>query len=364
MLDKMRAQITEHWRVVVFVVVAGCGFVTVLLTAGIVPAAPLAVTAISAVLLRARPPKAPQPQLDLRVLRDAPLWPATEALRSMSELFGSEPDSWAAAPPPDADGLIIGRRRALDVDALVEDAVRSARAQAPGAGVLSEALAWSGQWAEPTTADHDAFDAQVAQYADQVREWLAEIEAFLTDRSRILVAEIVQTNPSSMDALEARVAARFPLTFEPVTDLPEVPDAPAQPKFPRRRSPLALAMSGFDTSLPTFDRPIFASALHPVSAVSMWKPDYRRVDGVLEIDYVRQTIRHDEREVSGDPIMLRCPGEGRHNATWEIHAANLEQCVRGSWAVTTRAETDGDPIQTLADLADVLAEMSPDGSDA
>jgi hypothetical protein len=345
-------------------VVAASAFVTVLLTAGIGAAAPLAVTAVSAVLLRARPLKAPEPELELHVLRDPPLWPATETMRSLGKLFGGEPDSWAAAPPAEVDGVIVGRRRALDIDALVDDAVRSACAQAPGAGVLPTALALSHQSAEPTAGDHEAFHVQVAEYVEEFRAWLGEIDAFLTDRARILAAEIVQTNPSSIDALEARVTARLSTAFEPVTDLPEPPDAPARPKFPRRRSPLSLARSGFDTSLPTFDRPIFASALDPVSAVSMWEPDYRRVGDVLEVDYRRQTIRHGEREASGDPFMLRCPEEGSHEIIWEIHAANLEQCLHGRWTVITVAETDGDPIQTLADLGDVLAQMSPDDSEA
>lgn len=366
MLGEVRAKISEHWRVAAFLIVAVAAFVTVLLMATIVVAAPVGVTAVSAVLLRARPPKPPSPTLALRVLRQSPLWPATAATRSMGQLLGGTPDRWAPAPPADPAGVtIIGRRRALDLESLVEDAVRSARAQAPR-GAASTAWAWAigSQWAQPTAADHESFDAEVDAYTERVREWLIEVDAFLADRSRFLIADIVQTNPTGIDAREARVVVSFPLAFASVEKLPEIPERPDVPRFPRRRSTLSLALPGYHLARPGWEQPLHMTGISAIEAVSMWEPHYRRVERQLQIDYPRQTIRHGEREATGDPFTLRCPDGGEHEIGWEIHAANLGRSIRGTWTISTGAETTGDPVRTLADLDDMLSQLSTDDDSA
>lgn len=364
MLVEVRAKIIEHWRVAVFLIVAVAAIVTVLLMASIVVAAPVAVTAVSAVLLRARPPKPPAPTLALRVLHQSLLWPATEATRSMGELFGGTQDSWAHAPPADPAGVVIvGRRRALDVESLVRDAVRSARSQAPRGG-LTTAMAIGSQWAPPTGADRERFNVEVDAYAERVRDWLTEVDAFLVDHSRILIAEVVQTNPTAVDAREARVLVSFPPAFQPVDELPEIPERPDVPRFPRRRSALSLAMSGYDLPRPGWGRPLLTSGISAIEAGSMWEPRYRRVDRQLQIDYPRQTIRHGEREETGDPFTLRCTDAGEHEIGWEIHAANLERSIRGTWTISARTETLGDPVKTLADLDDMLWQLSTDDDSA
>lgn len=363
MLGGVRARTIEHWRVVAFLIVAVVAFVTVLLMASIVVAAPVAVTAFSAVLLRARPAKPPRPTLALRVLRQSPLWLATEATRSMGELSGKT--SFSAAHEPSADpvgGAIVGRRRTLDVESLVEDAIRSARAQAPRGG-LSTAMGIGSPWAPPTAADHERFEAEVDAYAERVREWLTEVDAFLANDARLLIAEVVQTNPTGVDAREARVLVSFPLAFEPVDRLPEVPERPDVPGFPLRRSAMSLAMSGYGLARPGWDQPLFTSGVSTIEAVSMWEPHYH-VDGQLRIDYPRQTIRHGEREAAGDPFTLRCPDPGEYEIGWEIHAANLERSIRGTWTLSTRTETAGDPVQTLADLYHMLSQLSADDDSA
>jgi len=358
MFGSLRSYIRRHWRVLLFAAVATVATAVMAITVGVAGAAPVVVTALSALLLRAGATKTPRPRLELRVLHRPELWPATEAARSFGELFGGKPDTWGPAPPPDPSGVVVGRRRPLDVDAIVEDALRSVRAQIPGSSVLSAISPWDRRWAPPTEADQDQFETAVGEYADALRAWMAELDEYLTGCARLLACEVVQTNPAEVDATEARVVIHLPAAFEPVAELPGAPPAPTPPRFPRRRSSLSLAMQANHQDVPRFDAPLIASRLERPVAVSLWEPGFTRSGGALQIDYPRQTIRHGESEPTGDPFIVRCQASGEFAARWQVHAANLARPATGSWKLTCLTETTGDPVRSIYDLEEMLAALS------
>lgn len=360
MLFGVRVYTVRHWRVLVFAGVATAALVTALVFGGLVAAAPLVVTALSALLLRTGTTKVPRPRLALIPLRQPELWPATDAARSLAELFGDEPVGSPPAPRSDA-AAIVGQRRPLAVDEIMKDAVRVAKAQADhahGRGFLATVRP---EYAPPSADDHRRFEEQVSEYADAVREWLSEVDDVLTARSRILVAEVQQSNVAEVDAADARVVARFPLGFAAADDVPEPPTAPDVPAFPRRRSALSMAMGGYDASFSSVDRPLFGPFIGPLAVqdLTLWEPDYQRRDGRLEVAYVRQPIRHGEVQATGDPLVLMCPDAGQHKIEWEVHAANLPSAARGTWTVTCVDEVTGDPVRSMVDLIDLLAVLSP-----
>jgi len=345
--------------VLVFVTVAIASLIAALLYGGIAAAPPLIITALSALLLRTGTVKAPRPRLSLVELRRPDLWAATNAMRSMSEMFGHAPDYFAAAPPAPAAGVTVGSRRPLEIDELVEDAVRNARAQAPGAHCMGMLAVARYEYAEPTAADHERFDELVAQYADAVRAWLVEIDAYLTERSHILVASILQTNPTDVDATDALVLARFPQGFA-AGEITNAPDAPGLPSFPLRRSAMSIAMRDYGAlARQSVVRP-YIGGISPVGigeVASLWQPDYEQRLAGLQVSHRRQPIRHGEEEVSGDPLVLTCPETGEHPIEWEVRAANLPRAATGTWTITCDSTQTGDPVRSIHDLGELLATL-------
>lgn len=359
MLSVVRRYIGDHWRVLVFATVAVASLIAALLYGGIAAAPPLIITALSALLLRTGTAKAPRPRLSLVELAQPDLWAGTNAMRSISEIFGHAPDYFAAAPPAPAAGVTIGSRRPLEIDELVEDAVRNARAQAPGTGSTRMLAMARYEYAEPTAADQERFDELVSEYVDAVRAWLIEIDAYLTERSRILVASILQTNPADVDATDALVLARFPHGFAP-GEITNAPDAPEVPTFPLRRSAMSIAMRDYGVfGHQSVARPYLGGISHLGigEVASLWEPDYEQRPAGLQASYRRQPIRHGEEEVAGEPLVLTCPETGEHRIEWEIHAANLPRAATGTWTITCHSTQTGDPVRSMYDLRELLATL-------
>lgn len=318
-------------------------------------------------LLLPRLQSAPDPRLSLEVRCQPDPWAATNAMRSLSDLFDDGPDRFAPPPPklsPTAD-VTIGHRRPLAVEEIVEDALRSARASAPKSDALRSVIAMGGGFAQPTAEDHEAFEAEIRDYAGLLRTWLDEVDHFFDERAAILIADVLQENSSTVDASEARASVVFPDGFARCSDLPAGSEPPETPKFPLRRSALALAMRPFAAgeSVPRLDFPLSPSQSAYLAPSEDWEPQYTKRETGLEVRYPRQTIRHGETELSGDPLMVKCPNEGEFTLRWEVHAANLPNLTRGEWRIHCRTESLGDPIRSLYELQSVLRELDPDAPD-
>jgi len=106
----------------------------------------------------------------------------------------------------------VGRPPAADADAIVEDALRSARAQNPGSNVLSAISNWDRRWVPPTEVDHDCFETAAGEYAEALRAWLGELDEYLTDRARLLACAVVQTNPPRSTRRRPASSSAFPRT--------------------------------------------------------------------------------------------------------------------------------------------------------
>jgi len=258
---------------------------------------------------------------------------------------------------------LIGHRRPLAAEEIVEDALRIARASAPKSGALSSVIALGGGFAQPSAEDHEAFEAEICDYADLIKTWLGDVDQFLDERARVLVADVWQENSSSVDASEARACVIFPYGFAPGSDLPVTPEPPQPPRFPRRRSGLALAMRPFAPGelVPALDFPLHSASQNPFIVPSEnWEPEYTKREAGLEVSYPRQSIRHGETEPSGDSLVVSIPEEGTFTLSWEVHAANLPKFARGEWRIECRTGSLGDPIRSLSELQSVIRELDPD----
>jgi hypothetical protein len=152
---------------------------------------------------------------------------------------------WEQTPRPtltlevggvEVDKVLLGRRRALDVEELVADARRGTDLIAAGARIAVV----TGKYLPPTADDYSEFEVRANAYEQQLRAWVESVEAFLKARSRVLVARVSQQNPTQVDALKARVELSFPPQFRSVSALPMPQPEPDLPEFPRRPSALSL----------------------------------------------------------------------------------------------------------------------------
>jgi hypothetical protein len=244
--------------------------------------------------------------------------------------------------------------RRVDIDSVVEDARSTALASRP-LGLLFTVM----KYAKPTKEDHAKYEADVESYAQKVRSWAEEAEAWVRAHDPVLHAQVIQENPSSVDAEDAGVYIFFPpgTKGHPDPELP--PEPPARPRFPLRKSPLAMAMDPFSGGYP-LPRVSSVSLTPPdlVEAVSRWDADYDEMsDGRLRLSWRRQPVRHGESEPVGNAFMVRLP-VGEHTVRWEVHARNLPWNVSGTWTVSYRPNYSGEPIDTLTALEAALGYAS------
>lgn len=251
--------------------------------------------------------------------------------------------------------VLLGVRRPLDLDLLVEDAVRTAAAASTRS---TAAVAITGRL--PATArQRERFQSEVEEYGGAIRSWLEDVDAWRRGRAALLDAEVIQRNRSTVDAQGAGVYVLCPDSFEPLEgfslDPPEEPQAPAPPA-PRS------VLEGLDGSA-LLDRPIMAPSLlfdeRPALTLSLWDPDYDRYQGGLRISWMRQPVRHGEEERTGEPFRVLVPA-GTHTLSWEVHAANMAKARSGEWHMVCRDTTEGEPIVTMAQLR---ADLGREGDD-
>jgi hypothetical protein len=246
--------------------------------------------------------------------------------------------------------------RPVDVDAVVKEAEATARALVSTTGLVAMS-----QYAKPSKADHDKFEDALATYKEDVRAWAQEGEAWLRAQARVLVAEVIHHNPSSVDALEAAIYIFLPPESEEYEEI-EPPEVPKRPMFPRRKS--ALAGGLFELPGPgagTWDRPRFASLrtdpLDSMQRVETYSPDApayeSKRDGTLGVVYGRWPIRHREDEIAGEPFSVRLP-VGEHKVRWEVRATNLPHHATGTWTLAVEAESAAEPIKAVAQLEAAL----------
>lgn len=244
--------------------------------------------------------------------------------------------------------------RPVDVDAVVENAKEAALAAVPS----SSSLLALGQYAKPTQADYEKYEADVETYLEDVRGWAQDAEHWMRERAAVLAAEIMQRNPTSVDADDAGVFAFFPPGTEEFEDADsEPPEAPERPGFPLRKSPLTSMFQstmGSDTFLRPSIVPDLDFSIARAEPISLWDPYYDRLpDGRLRVSYKRQPVRHGEAEPSGEPFRVRFPA-GDHVVDWEVRAKNMPDAAKGTWKVSCQTDLSGNPITTVYDLEAAL----------
>ncbi len=272
-----------------------------------------------------------------------PFEPRPKPLLTLRPVDGEETTNFA----------ITAVRRPVDVEAVVEEALATARALAKSTGIVKLY-----EFAKPTQADHDKFEEALTTYADDVRAWAQESETWLRTRATAFVADVVQHNPTSVDAIDAGLHLFFPpgtVEYEE-TDPPEAPELPS---FPRRRAGWASLMTPVYEPAPLMASPSLVlqridTDLDGLRFASVEAPDYEKTsDGGLEVFYGRWTIRHRESGTAGDePFSLTLPA-GDHQVPWEVRATNLPHHAKGTWTLSVQAEC-GTPVTTTQQLNDAL----------
>ena len=261
--------------------------------------------------------------------------------------------------------LTVGRRRELDVEAIVLDAVAEARRVAPSrkpASIASVAMmAGLSEHAAPSSGDYKKFDALLADYGEEVGEWLrARVEPFLEETSKLLVAEVVTGNDTKLDAVSSRIRLAFPPGFAE-GELASPRSEPAAPKFPYRPSPLSAIAWERPSLFPAggggFDQ------LHDyakLAALRVHDPaDARASNGELMVTYPRQTIHHRERNLAGTQLVIEAGAEGEHTVGWTVSASNLPKPRHGSVKVIVKFENVGTSVRTIAELRSLLRSLDP-----
>jgi len=279
---------------------------------------------------------------------------------------------WEQRPQPaialevdgeDADRVVLGRRRALDVAALVEDARHETEIISAGAGLTGVI---TGLYLPPRAADHDEFKDRVGDYLTSVREWLVDVEVFLDARARILVGRAVQSNPARVDASKARVGLSFPPGFRRAS-LPTPPAEPKQPEFPRHRSPLAIMgdAASFASGSP-WDGPLMrvpSAALLGLQNADRRTPSYDEDSESLSVSWPRQTIHHGEDEYSGAEFEVETTAPpGTYEVLWTVRGENLPKERSGAVTVEVCRELV-EPIRTLDELRAHLRTLNPEATD-
>jgi hypothetical protein len=244
--------------------------------------------------------------------------------------------------------VMLGATRPVDVEAVVINAKTRAEVSTPSA--LVSVL---GQYQKPTEADYAKYADDVEGYTDRVREWVTEADVWRRVRACLLEATVVQHNPSTVDAEDARVYVRFPPGAEQAGDVPDPPKPPERPKFPLRKNSLGVMLEQAESIRQPLYSPVRVGPLYDTSAdfvVSRWEPDYEKTaDDGLVVTFLRQPVRHGEREYTGEPFRVLLQ-PGKHEVRWEVHASNLPRYGSGTWRVICRTGFEGEPITTMAEL--------------
>ena len=358
-LGRVTEALTRHWRLAAFlalgVAVAAVGFIF----SGVVAGAGVLLTVGGGVLLREPRASGPKPRLGLVDAVEIDLWPARTAATFFAQLGEEE----AQEPPTVEVGATLGfgRRRPLDREAVLADAVTQARRRAPGNNRAIDSL-MAGKMAPleaPSASDHELFAQQVGEYEEEMRDWLEEVEAYLAARWPILVAKVELSNEAAVDAEEARVVLGFPAGFSALEDPPEVEEQPQAPEFPRRLARWARTMQGAGAYAgSTVPLPISATAVAaPAQQIAVRRAEYNPTGACLEVGYPRIAVRHREIGSPGEPLRLSCAEAGEHRVAWTIHARNMPEPASGTIRISYSEEEVGEPIRSFADLGQLLDDL-------
>jgi hypothetical protein len=277
---------------------------------------------------------------------------------------------WEQHPRPElhlvADGqtsagaVLAGRRRALDTSALLEDVLRETDLATKGSMMMSASRLIQG-FVPPSAQDQREYAKLVEAYTEQFPSWLEKVDDFLIENSRLLVADVVTTNDTKLDAEDARITLSFPAGFSE-GELLSPPTEPTQPEFPYRRSALSVMHKGF--SGPTYSGRTYALAMPGIQSLMAGArnraPSYNEQrDGALRVTYPRQTIHHRERDSAGDELVVRLGVGGEHAIGWTASAANLPKPRHGSFTLDVSYEVTGGAIATMCELRSLLRELDP-----
>jgi hypothetical protein len=355
MLGRSKEFLLLQWRLVTYLVLAVAIGLATLLTSGPAPALAVALTATGASLLGNAWQAGPKPKLEIVVCDPPELWPSDALAQIFSQASDSETDAPAS---PELQG-VFGVLRPLDKAALLKDAVATARAKAPREGRLNAILGLGmQQFEQPTEADYELFSDQIQRYEKDIQDWLGEVDAFLSTRRSILVAQAQLTNHAKVDAEEAGVVLSLPSAFEMVEEIPHLPEQPESPTFRRRPSALSRTM-GMAHAYSGGSAPIVPPVrfAEERSAPKPRRPSYRaEAQGGVEVKYPRALIRHRET-TTNERLVVRCREPGEHEVRWVIHARNLPHPASGVGTLDYRPEEMGDPVRALVDLEHFLAEL-------
>jgi hypothetical protein len=362
MNGRLRTEIEYRWRAVLIVTLAVVGAIFTLLASS--PLAGVITILSGAVLTVVLNPAAhspPRPGLSLVAVRETRLHPS-ELVAEIFKAARGEADQTPQVASPSSRAIVVGRRRPLEVEAVVSEGLRQARGRAPGRGPLASLqAALMPLQAPPTDVEFKEFDKNVDAYGKALRQWTMEAEEYLTKRSFLLVADVELNNQAKLDAEDARVLFRFPIGFRPPDKLPSLGEAPVPPAFPRRQS----AYGQFIQSVSSIGPPVRSMPIvtHPAARNVqnvLRRPHYRQLSsGELEVGYSRQTIHHGELATAGESLIVESPQVGTHEIAWEIHAKNLPNARKGVVIVVqTDQPFQGDPIESLVDLEAVLEDLA------
>lgn len=298
--------------------------------------------------------------LALRLLTVAGL---VAAVLAVTNPFAGRPRPELTLEPVDGrEGteFAVGPHRPLDVEAVISDG----RARAVNTVPRHPALLLTAGLRTPTADELERFEEKVDRYVEELRAWVADAEQWRQAERFTLRAFVVQRNASTVDAEDAGVHVTFPPGTEDAEDstLTFRATPPVAPVF--QSKPMWM-MSGIGSGYADFgiSRPVLDFGVPATPLVSVWQPSYRTAsDGALEVSYPRQSLRHGEREHSGDAFEVRLP-LGEHEVEWRVHAANMAHSRTGTWKVTCSDEAAGVPITTLAELETELGIEQDDDDD-
>jgi hypothetical protein len=362
MLDRLLTEAKDRWQLLVLAaVIVVLAAITLIFSSPIAGAASVLVTGGLGLYYNRAAHSPPRPEVNLVAVGEPRLNPS-ELVTEIFERAAADGEEKSAARRFQPAPITVGRRRPLDVEAVVSDGIQRAHKQAPGRGPMASLTAAISplMQAKPTDRDFREFEAEVDSYGERLRSWVAEVDEYLTERSAILLLEAHLANPAKLDAEDARVVVRFPPGFGLPEELPEAPEPPKSPTFPYRPSPLQRMVAS--TSGYSFSPSPISSAGH-LKPLRMRKqqrnPRYGLLSsGELEADYPRHTIHHGESATAGGPMIVVASDPGEHRIAWEIHAKNLPRARQGFVTVTCdNNRVVGEPIQTLGDLEAVLEDL-------
>lgn len=312
---------------------------------------------------------------------------AAADIRRLAELTESSLDEARAQKPEPVVKFVVGDERTSVSEAVVERKrlVRDLGVEKIIAGERKRALAQLPPVSRPPDSDDETpsrpdpfaslrvltaqlgpigaeereeFAKSVDEYANELREWLSDFEAWRQATDLGLRADLRFENRGRVPATGVRVQLHFPDGFSAAEEPPTLGDPPRRPRFQRRS---AFSFPGLGRAL----RPDIYSSLRDIGRVplppvrgNVSRPRYR--DGSLAVEFEIEKLRHGIPEESPEPVLLVAKLDGEFVIPWEIHAENLGEPARGELTLVISTEVeDGHQITSLAELLRFVGRQEP-----